>query len=388
MAPLTERQAWLVLASVKGVGDETFGRLLSIFGSAATVLIAAGDGRLATASADWQRRQGRPLLTAPVLTELRAIAADGNERLTALSDRGLWSLTPLDAGYPGRLRDLDPPPPVVHGLGDPAILVARRVVALVGTRRPTPFGRMLAGRICGRLVECGAVVVSGLAVGVDGAAHAAVVERGGRTIAVIGAGHDTPGPRAHEGLRRAILAGGGAIVGEHHPTVRATHGTYPPRNRIIAALPEATIVVEAPVRSGALITARHALELGRRVLVAPGRVGDWSTAGSLALLRETPAYPLTGLDEMVADLGFLGGGDAAPAVVGGPEARGALLATIGPTERSVAERLCLGPAGLDGLVAGTGHPPAVVAGALTLLLMRGWAQAIGPVYLVAGPLLG
>ena len=170
--------------------------------------------------------------------------------------------------------------------------------------------------------------------------------------------------------------------------MRATHGTYPRRNRIIAALAEATIVVEAPARSGALITARHALELGRRVLVAPGRVGDWSTAGSLSLLRETPALPLIGLDEMAADLGYLGGGDAAPAVVGGPEARAALLTTLGPTERSVAEHLCLGPTGLDGIVAATGHPPAVVAGSLTLLLMRGWAQALGPVYLAAGPLLG
>jgi DNA processing protein len=383
-----ERQAWLVLASVKGVGDESFGRLLGIFGGASGALRAALDGRLAAASREWRTRYGRPLLPAPVLSEVRQAAAEGTQRLERAQELGLWTLTPLDAGYPLPLRDLDPPPPAIYGQGDASTLTAPRVVSVVGTRRPTPAGRLLAARVSARLVECAAVVVSGLAVGIDGACHAAVVERRGRTVGVIGAGHDQPGPRAHETLRRDVLANGGAIISEHHPRIEASRGTYPRRNRIIAALAESTIVIEAPARSGALITARHALELGRQVLVAPGRVGDWSVAGSLGLLRETPSLPLTGLDEMMADLGYLEAAAAGPTNGGAPAARGPALATLGDSERAVAERLCVGPAGLDALVNDTGLAPSVVSGAVTFLLMRGWAQAMGPAYLPAGPLLG
>ena len=178
-------------------------------------------------------------------------------------------------------------------------------MAVVGTRRPAGQGRDLARRIATRLVEAGACVVSGLAVGVDGAAHRAALEAGGETVAVIGSGPDDPGPLVHRPLARAIVRSG-AVVSELPPGVRATRGTYPRRNRIISALARATIVVEAPARSGALITARHALEQGRPLLVAPGRPLDPAVAGSLALLRESPARPLVGLDEMIVDLGLVG----------------------------------------------------------------------------------
>src|SRR5207247_10613306 len=108
-----------------------------------------------------------------------------------------------------------------------------------GTRGPTASGRGLPSRIVARLVGCGATVVSGLAVGIDGAAHAATLEWEGRTVGVIGGGHNHPGPRAHERLRSAVIAGGGAIISEHHPNTRPTRGTYPRRNRIIAALTDA-----------------------------------------------------------------------------------------------------------------------------------------------------
>jgi DNA processing protein len=153
-------------------------------------------------------------------------------------------------------------------------------------------------------------------------------------------------------------------------------------------LTDATLVIEAPVRSGALITARHALEQGRIVLVAPGRPGDPSTAGCLALLRETPARPLVGLDELVMDLDLVGsrktaGGTDRPAEMDMDTA----LRLLGPAERAVAERLSRGPASADALIADTGLTPAVASGAVTLLLLRGWAQSVGPAYLAAGPLV-
>lgn len=391
MADGGERMAWICLASVSGVGDETMGLLVGRFGSAAGVLAAAATGDLRRWARRRWREEGERGPPAPVVAEIEHAADDPERSLRRIAELGLWTLTPLDAGYPHRLRDLDPPPALVNGWGDTAALGRPRAVALVGTRRPTPAGRLLAGRIAARLVEGRAVVVSGLAVGIDGASHAAAVERDGQTVGVIGAGHATPGPRAHAALRQRILDSGGAIISEHHPDVTATRGTYPRRNRIIAALGDATLVVEAPRRSGALITARLALELGRPVFVAPGRIGDWSMAGSLALLRDTPARPLVGLDEMTDDLGYFTVDEASqpegtPAVTltASPEAA---LALLGETERVVARRICRGPAGLDTLVADTGLAPAAVAGAVTLLLMRGWLQAVGPAYLPAGPLL-
>ena len=377
---ISERDAWIVLASVDGIGEVLMPLLVSTFRGARNVLAAARDGAVGAFNADWRRAHGRPALNKPTFEELIAAAFEPNVYLANLNELGLWTYTSLDTDYPPRLRDLDPPPAVIHGIGERSLLFAERIVAVVGTRRPTPGGRDLSGRLARRLVEFGTVVVSGLAVGIDGAAHDAVVQMEAPTIGVIGGGHLHPGPRAHKRLRDEVLAKGGAIISERFPTVHPTIGTYPKRNRIIAALGDATIVVEAPRKSGALITAKDAMDLGRPVFVAPGRIGDWSTAGSLSLLRDSPAQPLVGIDELIEDLGYLQprAGDA----------RGAtpLLQALSPTERAVAERLKVAPAGLDALVADTGLPPGTISSAVTLLMLRGWAQSIGPAYVASGPL--
>jgi DNA processing protein len=394
MPTLTERDAWLILASTDRVGGETVAALLAEFGTARQVLAAAGNGRLGAWSARRARQTGLPQLSGHVLAALKAWPEAGPARLRQLTELALWAVTPLDPDYPAGLRDLDPPPPLLVGMGERRLLSAERVVAVVGTRRPTANGRWLAARICARLAECRALVVSGGAVGIDGAAHAATLDHGGQTLAVIGGGHLHPGPRAHAALRGRIVDEGGAIISEYTPQIKPSKGTYPRRNRIIAALARQVVVVEAPARSGALITARDALELGRPVFVAPGRVGDWSTAGSLMLLRDGPAQILAGVDELTEDLGFLGvpvGGveaaDAPPAGQPGTGRRAAALGLIDGAQRTVAEQICRAPAGLDALVEQTGLAPAVVSGAVTLLLMRGWLQPIGPAYLPAGPLL-
>lgn len=386
MADRAEREAWIALASTPGVGEETFAALLAAFASAGDVLEAVRDGRLATWIADRRAIDGRPPLIAPALAELRATAAEPALRLRDIARLGLATVTSLDAEYPARLRDLDPPPAVINVLGRPDRLVHARLVAVVGTRRPTPAGRLLVTRLVHRLVECGVTVISGLAVGIDGSAHAATLEAGGRTVAVIGGGHLHPGGRAHARLRAEIIATGGAIVSEHHPDTKPRRGTFPRRNRIIAALGDATIVVEAPRRSGALITANRALELGRAVFVAPGRIGDWAMAGALALLRETPARPLVGLDELIEDLGYFADVERKAPADGHATHLAPALAMLGETERSIARRLVAGPAGLDSLVVDTGLAPAVVSSAVTMLLMRGWVQQAGPTYVVSGPL--
>ena len=387
---MDERSAWIALASVEGVGEETWAKLFEEFGTAGNALAAAADARLDAWMKARRGADGRVPLDARALANLRAAAHDPDKLLDEIAARGLWTLTPLDADYPRRLRDLDPPPATIHGLGERAALRMARAVAVVGTRAPTVAGRALAAKVATRLVECGAVVVSGLAVGIDGAAHAATLLAGGTTIGVIGGGHDEPGPRAHARLRDQVVNNGGAVISEYHPTVGPRRGTFPRRNRIIAALGDATIVIEAPIRSGARITAKRALELGRTVLVAPGRVGDWATAGSLAILRETPARPLVGLDEMVEDLELLE--PDLEQALGMEPADGArpsieaLVAMLGTTEQIVARRLLEGPAALDAIVADTKLAPAVASGAVTLLVIRGWAQSVGPAYAVAGAL--
>lgn len=374
---LDERAAWIVLAAVPGVGEATFAQLVAAHGGAAAVLALAAADRL-------PRLAGLPARTHRAIRD----AARGPERLDArLDELDLWTVTPLDADYPAALLELESPPAVLFGWGSRSALAEPHSVAIVGTRRPSLAGRATAGAIAAVVVDCGLVIVSGLAIGIDGATHAAVVGRGGCTVGVLGGGHDQPGPRAHRDLVREIVASGGAVISELPPDSRPSKGSFPRRNRIIAALAETTIVVEAPARSGALITARHALELGRAVFVVPGRPGDPLTAGSLALLRETPARPYVGLDELIADLEL----DLASTVTletGAPSlGRSAALRLLSGAERQVAEALCRRPGGADGLVQATELPPAVVAGALTLLQLRGWIQTVGPAYLPAGPLL-
>ena len=383
-AALSERDAWIVLNSVAGVGEVILGVLLAQFRGAGHVLDAGRDGTLEAWNRLARRSDNKPWLDADTFLRLLGAARDPEKTLQGIADRGLWTTTALDADFPRRLRDLDPPPALIHGLGDRALLDAQRTVAIVGTRRPTPAGRALTSKISARVGEAGAVVVSGLAIGIDGAAHAAAVEKGKPTVGVIGAGHEQPGPRAHSRLRDEILAQGGALISEHHPSAHATRGTFPRRNRIIAALADATVVVEAPRTSGALNTAGHALGIGRPTFVAPGRIGDWSMAGSLKLLRETPAKPIATIDGLIEDLGYYG--DATGQVTDSTMARDAALAMLGATERAVASRLCASPAGLDVLVADTGLPPGAISSAVTLLLMRGWVQTAGPAYICSGPL--
>lgn len=375
-----ERSAWLALSAVTGVGPRTLSTLVATAGGASAVLDRARRDQWAWLPAELR-------LPPHVRAGLAAAARDPQAVEREAARYRLWTLTPLDEGYPPRLGVLPDPPPVLFGWGDPAALLAPLAVAVVGTRHPTLLARALASDVAVRLVEIGATVVSGMAVGIDGAAHAATIGASGRTVAVIGAGHREPGPRAHRALLQALLRTGGAVVSELLPSREATRGTYPRRNRLLSALSDAVLVIEAPSRSGALNTAHHALEQGRPLFVAPGRPGDPATAGCLRLLRETEARPLVGLDELEVDLGV----DVAPMPQGNGRrssrlTRAAALAQLGAGERRVATALCAAPGGLDRLIEVTGLPPGAVAGALTLLQLRGWVRPLGAAYLPDGPL--
>ena len=385
-----ERTAWLALASVRGVGEHTLPRLVAAFGSATATLQLAADTTEPRLQALLERILERPL-PQELTTAIQEAAADPGHVGRRVAELGGWTLTPFDSAFPERLRGIEPMPPALFGMGDQGVLSDRRSVAVVGTRHPTPIGRTLAASIATALVDHGASVVSGLAFGIDGAAHAATLAAGGRTVAVIGGGLAHAGPRAHRLLLQAILAAGGALVGEHPPDAVPTRGTFTRRNRIISGLAGATVVIEAPERSGALITARHALEQGRPVFAAPGRPGDPAVMGCLSLLRETPTRPIVGIAELLEDLELDGLGlDARvdqPASAAHHLDAASALRLLAPPERAVAAQLLRGPASTDAIARATGLGPSVVAGSLTLLQLGGWSQPLGPLHLPAGPLV-
>ena len=191
---------------------------------------------------------------------------------------------PDDAGYPERLRELPDPPRMLWARGDLS-LFDRPCVAIVGTRRATAYAERVAHELGRVLAGAGAAVVSGLARGVDACAHRGALDAGGATIAVLGTGLNVAYPKAHAALQ-ARIAERGLLLSELAPDDAAHRGSFPERNRIIAALSMLTIVVEAGVKSGALITARHATDLGREVAAVPGPIDIPQAEGSNALLRD------------------------------------------------------------------------------------------------------
>lgn len=401
------RDAMAVIASVEGIGPVTLERILVAFGGPVEVLEMA------------RRRGGRDVLRAatrgpderwpsmrPAAAHAICIAAQASDRVIAAMDRaGVHVLLPEDVAYPRRLRQIDLPPPLLFVRGADDALQDTNVVAVVGTRRPSDEGRRTANRIGAALARAGALVVSGLALGIDGAAHAAVVGEGGRTVAVIGGGHDRLFPRAHDRLGQAIVDEGGAVISEHAPGVRPSRGTFPRRNRVISGLADAVVVVEAGARSGALVTAAWALEQGRECFLVPGSIESPRAAGCLAWLRDYAGLTriVAGVPQLLEDLGLDGLAAFPPRTQAGsgplssatgrrdPAAGGAMRPALGrpaaPSIEAVAldvpdrERRLLialdrGAATVDELAAATSMPVAAVLGGLTGLEERGLAEEL------------
>jgi DNA processing protein len=250
---------------------------------------------------------------------------------------------------PPRLRAIHDPPARLHlrGGGSPDLLEAPSV-AIVGARACSPYGAQVAQMLGRELAAAEVVVVSGLARGIDGEAHRGALEAGGHTVAVLGCGIDRDYPAAHSGLAAAI-AERSLLVSEYEPGVEPAPWRFPARNRIIAGLAAATIVVEARERSGALITADFALEEGREVFAVPGEITSPLSAGTNGLLR-LGATPLTAPADVLESLGI------APRERVRPE--------IGEVAASLLEHL---PASVDELIRASGLTAGEVAGALAEL---------------------
>jgi DNA processing protein len=267
-------------------------------------------------------------------------------------------LHPGDARYPGALEDCPDPPRTLWARGDLALL-ERPTVAIVGTRRATAYAERVTRQLASTLARAGACVISGLARGVDAAAHRGALEVGGATAAVLGTGLDVWYPRGHASLQRDIGVRG-LLLSELPPPVAAHGGSFPRRNRIIAALAQATIVVEAGVKSGALITATHALEMHRTVAAVPGPIDVPQSQGSNELLRDGASVVAS-----MADALALIGLTAPIRLHDMPE---------GTNERTVWEALVVGGLDLESLAARASLPAHLTLAAVSSLELRGLVE--------------
>ena len=268
-------------------------------------------------------------------------------------------------GYPALLGELHDPPPRLYLRGGPVELFERPAVAIVGARSCSPYGAQVAREVARELAAAGVVVVSGLARGVDGEGHRGALAAGGLTVAVLGCGIDRDYPRAHAQLA-ARIAESGVIVSEYPPGIEPSAWRFPERNRIVAGLAHATVVVEARERSGALITADFALELGRDVFAVPGEITSALSAGTNDLIRQG-ATPLLTADDVLEALGL----ERTPPRV--PD-------TLSAGARTRLEPLSETARTLDELGRLTGLESAALAAALTELELAGLAASGDGVY--------
>ena len=269
-----------------------------------------------------------------------------------------------DRGYPPLLAELHDPPERLHVRGGEIELLTQPAVAVVGARSCSPYGREVARSLARELAAARLVVISGLARGIDGEAHRGALDAGGPTLAVLGCGIDRDYPRAHADLARRI-AESGAIVSEYPPGVEPAPWRFPARNRIIAGLALATVVVEARERSGALITADFALELGRDVFAVPGEITSTLSSGTNGLIRQGAA-PLLSSADVFEGLGIEFAPPQRPLV--SPPA-GAVLDLVVETPRSA-----------DELVRVAGLPSSEISAALVELELAGLVSMSDGVY--------
>ena len=289
-----ETAYWLAISRVPYIGPARTERLLQTFGSLSKAWSAPREAlRVALEPRS---------LSALLAAQSRIDPAGELERLTRA---GISVVHPGHPSYPRLLAEISGRPSILYVRG--ALAPADNAsVAIVGTRRATPYGRQVAERIATELAQAGITVVSGLARGVDAAAHRAALEAGGRTIAVLGSGPDVIYPAEHRRLAEQILESG-AILSELPLGAKPDAQNFPARNRIVSGMTLGTLIVEAPSRSGALITASFAADQGREVFVIPGSVFAPSAEGTNALLRDGARLVRDGAD-ILEDLDLGGSG--------------------------------------------------------------------------------
>ncbi len=356
--PQDDRPFWIAVSLVPGVGPVGFARLLRRFGSARAAW-AAGAGI-------FDELPRVPDDAAAGLRRLRRRSATSIARAVEAATRqaGGRVVTVLESGYPTALSEVDPRPPVLYLSGDPQALEAT-CVAVVGTRRATGYGRACAAEIGDELARAGVTVVSGLALGIDGDAHLAAVVAGGRSVGVLPSPLDRVYPPRHRELAARLVATGGGLVSELAPGQAPGRPDFARRNRIIAGLARAVVVIEAPDHSGALLTAAAAVDYGRDLFAVPGPIDAAASRGCNRLIADHLATLVTSPASLLHRIGAVADG------------RAVSVASLSESEGLVLGRLLQRAGSIEELMEKTGLATGPLASTLTLLEARGLVDSYG-----------
>ncbi len=360
---MTSSDAYIALNLLSGIGPVRVKQLLATYGAPENLLGRPveelgryADTRMAHTVANWRE------------------LADLDGELRRADEAGVRIVTPADDDYPELLREIHDPPLAlyVHGQVSALSRAGQCGLAVVGSRRHTTYGIATTQRLVASAVQAGWIIVSGLAYGIDTAAHSTTVEHDGCTIAVLAGGLANIYPKDNQELARRITARG-ALVSEQPLLMKPDKRFFPMRNRIIAGLCRGTLVVEAGLNSGALITAQQAVEQGRLVYAVPGRVDAPQSRGCHHLIKQGARLVET-LDDIQEEVSFLPGMELF-ADTGNPlstpnRQSAAPAPDLAPNEASLVDCLRLGEASLDELTAQAGQPVHAVLAALSMLEIK------------------
>lgn len=327
------------LLAVDGLGAMRYRKLMASFGSPGAVFSAG--------IAELEPLVGEKVALAINLFDFSTVAND----ILFVQEAGIQVIGFWEADYPAQLAQLDDFPALLFVKGNARVL-REPGIAVVGTRNPTSYGRRVAEELGGAVARAGAALISGGALGIDGIAHRAALKAGGKTVVVLGSGHRNPSPSSHLDLFSRIAESGGAVVSEFLPSVKPEPYNFPGRNRIISGLSHAVVIVEGDVDSGALITARWALDQGRDVYAVPGNIFSDKSRGTNRLLSQG-AFVYTGPEAL------LGQGRERP------------LPEIDPDEQGVFDLVKAEPMHVDEIAEALGIDPPTASAVLLSLEMKG-----------------
>lgn len=350
---MTEREALILLNMMEKVGPICVRALSDHLGSVSAIM-EAGDQSLQGAAGVG------PELARAIMRQRETL--DLAAELARAEEHGARIVTQVDEEYPRALLDIHDPPLALYVRGT-LNSRDRQAIAVVGTRRPTHYGRGVAQKMAGGLARAGFTIISGLAEGIDTVAHHAALDAQGRTLAVIGGALDCLYPRSNAALVDRIVEQG-AVISEFPFGRRPDKTTFPMRNRVVSGLALGVLVVEAGQKSGALITVRQALEQGRSVFAVPGRIDSPSSQGCHALIRDG-AMLVTDVREMLEEFEFLIPRSELPS-----NAAPTMRAPLTAQESSLVRALEQGEQDVDALIRASGLDAASVSGLLLMLEMK------------------
>jgi DNA processing protein len=358
---LDELKFWVAFSRIQRVGAVRAGLLEARFGSMERAWHAPGS-ELGAAGLD------RGTVTSIVESRLKI---DPDAELDRLLKAGIKAYTWNDPEYPARLKEVDDRPPVLYVRGE-LLPEDEWAVAVVGTRRATPYGRQAAEHFSTELAGHKITIVSGLARGIDAVAHRAALNAGGRTIAVLACGLDIVYPPEHVKLAQEVTLNG-ALISDYPVGTQPRSEYFPRRNRILSAVSLGVLVVEGDVDSGALITARVALDQNREVFAVPGSIYSPTYRGANKLIQEGEAKLVTKAADILEELNLSMATQQLELREVGPS---------DPTEAALLQLLSGQPIHIDDVQRASGLPIAAVSGALALLELKGAVKQVGPMSFV------